>query len=109
MFLNGKTPSLPRRFRLVFTSFLNHPSLPFADAVTEQTIEEAFDQEGVSFGEDEDAVYTPAITLWAFLSQVLFKGEQRSCVGPEEVSGRNGTAVVLTPSAWVVFFGACVP
>ena len=25
-------------------------------------------------------MYTPAVTLWAFLSQVLFKSEQRSCV-----------------------------
>jgi len=80
MFSYGKTSSLPRRFRLVLASFLNHPSLPFADVVTEQTIEVAFDQERVYFGEDEDAVYAPAMTLWAFLSQVLFKGEQRSCV-----------------------------
>ena len=33
-----------------------------------------------SFADGEDAVYTPAITLWAFLSQVLFKDAQRSCV-----------------------------
>ena len=25
-------------------------------------------------------VYTPAVTLWAFLSQMLFTGAQRSCV-----------------------------
>ena len=99
MFLNGKTTSLPRRFRLVFTSFLNHPSLPFADAVTEQTIEEAFDQEGVSFGEDEDAVYTPAITLWAFLSQVLFKGEQRSCVAAVARIGVLLVALKRSPCA----------
>ncbi|MCJ7753831.1 MAG: IS4 family transposase [Thermoanaerobaculales bacterium] len=34
----------------------------------------------MAFAEDEDAIYTPAITLWAFLSQVLFKDEQRSCI-----------------------------
>ena len=28
---------------------------------------------------EDDEVYTPPVTLWAFLSQVLFKGEQRSC------------------------------
>ncbi|MDK1039789.1 MAG: IS4 family transposase, partial [Actinomycetota bacterium] len=33
-----------------------------------------------TFAEDEDAVFTPAVTLWAFLSQVLFKDEHRSCV-----------------------------
>ena len=72
--------SLPKRFRLVLVSFLQRPGLPFADALTEEAIHKAFDDEGNSFAEDEEAVYTPAITLWAFLSQVLFKDEQRSCV-----------------------------
>jgi Transposase DDE domain len=72
--------SLPRQFRLVLTSFLHRSGLPFADAISEESIQTAFDDEGVRFGEDEDAVYTPTITLWAFLSQVLFKDEHRSCV-----------------------------
>ena len=72
--------SLPERFRLVLASFLQRPGLPFADALPEDAIQKAFDDEDVSFADDEDAVYTPAITLWAFLSQVLFKDEQRSCV-----------------------------
>ena len=75
-----ETPSTPRRFRLLLASFLQRPGLPFADALPEEAIQEAFDQERVRFGRDEDAVYTPAITVWAFLSQVLFKDEQRSCI-----------------------------
>lgn len=71
---------LPKRFRLVLASFLQRPDLPFADALPEDAIRRAFDDEDASFADDEDAVYTPAITLWAFLSQVLFKDEQRSCV-----------------------------
>ena len=71
---------LPRRFQLVLASFLQHPALPFANVITEESIDRAMTEEQVSFGEDEEAVFTPAITLWAFLSQVLFKGEQRSCV-----------------------------
>jgi len=71
---------LPRPFRLVLTSFLHRPGLPFADALSEESIQTAFEDEGARFGDDEDAVYTPAITLWAFLSQVLYKGEHRSCV-----------------------------
>ena len=73
-----QTRSLPKRFRLVLASFLQRPGLPFADALTEEAIHKAFDDGGASFADDEDAVYTPAITLWAFLSQVLFKDEQRS-------------------------------
>jgi len=64
---------LPRRFRLVLASFLQHPGLPFADAITEDSIQSAFDDDDAYFADDEEAVYTPAITLWAFLSQVIFK------------------------------------
>jgi hypothetical protein len=65
---------------LLLASFLQRPGLPFADALAEEAIQKAFDDEDAGFADDEEAVYTPAITLWAFLSQVLFKGEQRSCV-----------------------------
>ena len=80
MSLYRHSRSLPGRFRLVLASFLQRSGLPFAGALSEEAIQKAFDQEGASFAEDEDVVYTPAITLWAFLSQVLFKDEQRSCV-----------------------------
>ena len=68
------------RFGLVLRSFLQHRGLPFAQALPAETIQQAFDDEGVSFGQGEGDVYTPALTLWAFLSQVLFKEEQRSCL-----------------------------
>ena len=80
MSLYKQARSLPRRFRLILVSFLQRPDLPFADALSEDAIKKAFDDEDAGFAEDEEAVYTPAITLWAFLSQVLFKDEQRSCV-----------------------------
>lgn len=80
MSLYGPSRQLPRRFRLVLASFLQRPGLAFADVITEESIDRAFAGEPASFGDDAEAVFTPAITLWAFLSQVLFKGEQRSCV-----------------------------
>jgi len=70
---------LPHRFRLVLLSFLQRDSLPFANVLDEEQIQQVFDEQQVSFAQDEDAVYTPPITLWAFLSQVLCKDEQRSC------------------------------
>ncbi len=55
--------------------------LPFSDILSAERIHQVFDEAGASFAEDEEnAVYTPAVTLWAFLSQVLFKAEQRSCL-----------------------------
>lgn len=71
---------LPRSFRLILKSFLQRPGLPFSNVLSEEKIQAAFEVENASFAEDPDAVYTPAVTLWAFLSQVLYKGEQRSCI-----------------------------
>ncbi|MCH9033397.1 MAG: IS4 family transposase [Planctomycetes bacterium] len=75
-----RSRSLRKRFRLILASFLQRPDLPFADVLPEDAIEKAFDDEDATFAEDEDAIFTPAVTLWAFLSQVLFKDEHRSCV-----------------------------
>jgi DDE family transposase len=72
--------ALPQRFQLVLTSFLQKSGLAFAHVLPEENIQAAFDDEGVAFAQEEDDVYTPPVTLWAFLSQVLFKDEQRSCV-----------------------------
>ncbi len=75
--------TLTGRFRLVLSSFLQSDGLPFGDTLPEEEIERAFDEEGVSLhsgDEGEEAVYTPAVTLWAFLSQMLHRGEQRSCM-----------------------------
>ncbi len=72
--------SLSQSFRFVLSSFMQHSGLPFAQVLAEETIEQAFEEEASDFAQGEQDVYTPAITLWAFLSQVLFKGEQRSCV-----------------------------
>lgn len=69
----------PRRFGAVLASFLQRPGLAFADVLPEERIQAAFDAEGVAFAQAADEIYTPPLTLWAFLSQALFKDEQRSC------------------------------
>ena len=80
MSFSTSADSLPRRFRVVLASFLQQPGLPLADVLPEERIQAAFDEEEVAFAQEEDAIYTPQLTLWASLSQVLFQGEQRSCV-----------------------------
>lgn len=72
-------PVAPSPFDIVRRSCLQQDGKPFADSLTAEQIEQAFAAEGVSFGAESDAVYTPAITLWALLSQALFTGVQRSC------------------------------
>jgi hypothetical protein len=77
--------TLTHRFRLILSSFLQSDGLPFGDTLSEGEVERAFNEENVPLwssdeDEDEDIVYTPAVTLWAFLSQMLHRGEHRSCV-----------------------------
>ncbi len=45
------------RFRLVVQSFLGHAGLPFTRALSEEAIQQAFDDEGVVFGRDARSVY----------------------------------------------------
>ena len=80
MSLYHNAAALSRRFRLILASFLQEDGLPFAKVLSEEQIDKAFADAGAEFAQDQDDVYTPPVTLWAFLSQVLFKEEQRSCL-----------------------------
>ena len=75
-------PVLKRGFEVVWRSLLQADGLPFAGAISVEQMQRAFDEEGVCFGDGDDAdvVYTPAVTLWAMLSQAIFTNEQRSCL-----------------------------
>ncbi len=53
--------------------------LPLAEVIDDAVFEQVFREHDVHFGEDDEAVYTPAITLWALISQTFFAKEQRSC------------------------------
>ena len=75
-----------RSFDLVRQSLLQDDGLPFANALSDEHIEQAFEAEGVSFGQpdargatDDGIVYTMGVTLWALLSQAIFTDLQRSC------------------------------
>lgn len=76
-----KDAALPRtQFSILYRSLVQSDELPLRSLVSDQRIAEIFAEEEISFGEDDDAVYTPATTLWGLLSQVFFKEEQRSCL-----------------------------
>ena len=72
--------SFPHRFSHVHASFLQKPGLAFSGALSEETIQAAFDAEGVDFAQEDDGIFTPEITVWAWLSQSLHKEELRSCL-----------------------------
>ena len=74
----------PGPFEIAQSQLLSQKELPFSELLPEQIIQEAFgkaDANEIDGDEDDDEIiFTPAITLWGFLSQMLFKQEQRSCV-----------------------------
>jgi hypothetical protein len=80
------------QFSIVHRSLMHAQQLPLDEAISAERIAEVFRQEGLEFGHEEDAVYTPAVTLWGLLSQVLFAREQRSCLA----------AVVRIVALWAV-------
>ena len=67
-------------FSIFQRSLLQDNELPLTDVINNDLFAAAFKEHGVNFGADEDDVYTPAITLWALISQVFFGKEQRSCL-----------------------------
>ena len=61
MSFRTSTAGLHRRFDLMRRSLLQAPGLPFADTLSAQQIQHAFDAEDVHFGDDDDeAIYTLA-------------------------------------------------
>jgi putative transposase len=58
-------------FEQTLAPFLADKGLPFAQVLPAAEVAEAFATEGVRFGTTPHAVFTPALTLWAFLSQVV--------------------------------------
>jgi Transposase DDE domain len=81
MFSSYASPqSASKGFSFVANAFLQGDGLPFAQVLPQEEIEATFAQENGAFADQEDAVYTPAVTLWAWLSQALHAGIQRSCV-----------------------------
>ena len=68
---------------------LQEESLPLADVVDSELFEQAFNKFDVDFAHDDEAVYTPALVLWALVSQAMFKDEHRGL-----------TAAVTRIAAW---------
>jgi len=64
-------------FRKVVDVFLSQPGLPFGGVLSAERIQRVFEKHNSLFG--RRAIYTTALTLWAFLGQVLRDGKLASC------------------------------
>jgi hypothetical protein len=73
-------PLLPlgSRFTTTLSTFAHDPGNPFDQALPQPFIDRCADDHNVHFADGDDDIYTPAVTLWAFLTQVLSAG--KSCV-----------------------------
>ena len=63
--------SLGSRFTTILHSYAQGEGLPFASVLTEEQIQQAAVAESVAFGAGGNDIYTPAVTLWGFIGQVL--------------------------------------
>jgi hypothetical protein len=68
--MSSSYPSAPT-FRTTLRTFAQAPDLPFAGLLTETDIQAACDRHQVAFASGEHDVWTPALTLWTFLSQCV--------------------------------------
>lgn len=66
-----------RNFQQVASVFLSLPGLPFSSILSVERIQRVFAKHGCQFG--QHGVYTTAIIVWSFLSQVLRDGKEASC------------------------------
>lgn len=66
-----------RSFQKVVDAFLAGKGLPFAEILSAERISQIFARHGCIFG--RQGIYTAAITVWSFLSQVLRDGKEASC------------------------------
>lgn len=64
-------------FQRVVDAFLSQPGLPFANILSAERIESIFAKHGNLFA--TGAIYSTAVMVWSFLSQVLRDGKEASC------------------------------
>lgn len=69
----------PQSFTIFKRSMIQADGLPLSDILNSDLIADVFKEEGIQFGIADEDVYTPAITLWAMISQCLFSSSARSC------------------------------
>jgi Transposase DDE domain len=70
-------PAPAPSFAAVLNTCAQSPDVPFRGVLTEEQIEAVAAEEGVAFGDGPGCVFSAAVTLWAFLTQVLSK--DKSC------------------------------
>ena len=82
-------------FRTTLRTFAQAPDQPVAGRLTEQSIQAACDELGVAFATEARHVWTPALTLWTFLTQCL--SDATSCAAAVARALTLRVSLGLTP------------
>ncbi len=61
-------PTMPNRAEILKQQFMQSLGLPWQKLLSESRLNEILAEENVSY---RNSVYTPVVTLWAMVSQVL--------------------------------------
>jgi hypothetical protein len=77
--------------------FARNEGLPFADILTEASIQEVLNEHGVTF---RDRVFSPVTTIWGFLSQVGWRearARPRGFAGADRSTATRDDLPATTP------------
>ena len=78
--MRGTDGWLQRQFRFLRRQYLQDGDLPFADVLSEECLSQALAAIEAGW---KDRIYSPLVTLWVFLGQVLSADHScRSAVAP---------------------------
>ena len=81
---SGQRPT----FASLLRSFACDPGLAFADVLPEQLVLDLCREEGVDFASAPEGIWTPAVTLWAWLSGTHRVGDREGRCEPRKVKRR---------------------
>jgi hypothetical protein len=86
---------MPNRAEILKQKFQNSVALPFEQVLTEAMIQQVLEQEQLSY---RQTIYTPVVTLWAWLSQVLDSDKSLSNTVSRMIACLSGAGVGVPSS-----------
>ena len=96
--ITDSSSSASGQFQRVVAAFLAQPGLPFAGVLSAERVARIFSKHGNLFG--RNAVYSTAVMVWSFLSQVLRDGKEASCqAAVARIVSHREQAGLPTPTA----------
>ena len=85
------------QFGFLPEQFLQDSELPFSNVLSTEVVTQSMTAVGLQWN---DRIYTPLVTLWIFLGQVMSAdhSDRMLCVRPRKVARVNAAALMSNPS-----------